>query len=582
MMKRLIALLLALTMMLSLVACGGANNDVPETTDAAVQNNDSAEGEPTAEAEPLTFNEKLAQQKAKYEGKSYTTVKATPAGDVLPDGQTVEDNLRTRFFTEVTGLTQKVEWSATSGDAFTQKANMMIATGDIPDYMEVGYDQYMELVESGLLADLTDYIDDLHPDALAAYESSDYADIDALTVNGKVYGIPKHNGLGDSAPLLWVRKDWMDKLGLEEPTCIADITTIAKAFMEGDPDGNGIDDTEGLSIRAKYTYPGSGGGVADIFANYGAIPFQWEQQEDGTMELGTLQPEALETLKLLNSWYEEGIIAEDFATVDSATYQQKVTSGKTGMFFGAWWLSWSWLTDTVMNDPECEWVAYALPKEPGQDYLSAEGDPASNGIGVISANCEDPEMIIYAINAMVQSNYNTDLAEKIQEIAVVSNLYSPIMITFLPADAIINTGVVSVKYANGEIDLDGVRELSVPSDAEYNVSIAQNAKVVADAENPYDHMTDWSNAMGYTIGMMALHNSNVQFVRSDFAGKTEAMEKNNTFLEKLVNDAYTKMIMGDTDGLTLDKYFENFVQQYMDQGGAEVYAEVQAAADAMK
>ena len=82
--------------------------------------------------------------------------------------------------------------------------------------------------------------------------------------------------------------------------------------------------------------------------------------------------------------------------------------------------------------------------------------------------------------------------------------------------------------------------------------------------------------------MMALHNSNVQFVRSDFAGKTEAMEKNNTFLEKLVNDAYTKMIMGDTDGLTLDKYFENFVQQYMDQGGAEVYAEVQAAADAMK
>ena len=135
MMKRLIALLLALTMMLSLVACGGANNDVHETTDAAVQNNDSAEGEPTAEAEPLTFNEKLAQQKAKYEGKSYTTVKATPAGDVLPDGQTVEDNLRTRFFTEVTGLTQKVEWSATSGDAFTQKANMMIATGDIPDYL---------------------------------------------------------------------------------------------------------------------------------------------------------------------------------------------------------------------------------------------------------------------------------------------------------------------------------------------------------------------------------------------------------------------------------------------------------------
>ena len=45
-----------------------------------------------------------------------------------------------------------------------------------------------------------------------------------------------------------IRKDWLAKLGLKEPQTVDDLYTIAKAFTEQDPDGNGKKDTYGLII----------------------------------------------------------------------------------------------------------------------------------------------------------------------------------------------------------------------------------------------------------------------------------------------------------------------------------------------
>ena len=44
-----------------------------------------------------------------------------------------------------------------------------------------------------------------------------------------------------------VRRDWMEKLGLEEPQNWEDFENILRAFVEDDPDGNGEDDTSGLT-----------------------------------------------------------------------------------------------------------------------------------------------------------------------------------------------------------------------------------------------------------------------------------------------------------------------------------------------
>jgi hypothetical protein len=64
-------------------------------------------------------------------------------------------------------------------------------------------------------------------------------------------------------------------------------------------------------------------------------------------------------------------------------------------------------------------------------------------------------------------------------------------------------------------------------------------------------------------------------VSTMFQGTTKSMNKYLSFLQSLESDAYIKMIMGNTDGKTIDEYFDSFVADYMAQGGAEITAEVQ-------
>ncbi len=45
---------------------------------------------------------------------------------------------------------------------------------------------------------------------------------------------------------MWIRQDWLDKLGLEAPRTWDELVQVAEAFVTQDPDGNGEDDTIGI------------------------------------------------------------------------------------------------------------------------------------------------------------------------------------------------------------------------------------------------------------------------------------------------------------------------------------------------
>ena len=60
----------------------------------------------------------------------------------------------------------------------------------------------------------------------------------------KVYAIP----FSAQANLLFIRKDWLTKLGLSEPKTWDDVMNVAKAFTTQDPDGNGKADTYGIDV----------------------------------------------------------------------------------------------------------------------------------------------------------------------------------------------------------------------------------------------------------------------------------------------------------------------------------------------
>ncbi len=71
----------------------------------------------------------------------------------------------------------------------------------------------------------------------------------ARDLTGKYQAIP----FSAQANLLFIRKDWLDKLGLQAPKTWADVQAVATAFTTGDPDGDGKADTYGLAVPGSTT-----------------------------------------------------------------------------------------------------------------------------------------------------------------------------------------------------------------------------------------------------------------------------------------------------------------------------------------
>jgi multiple sugar transport system substrate-binding protein len=77
-----------------------------------------------------------------------------------------------------------------------------------------------------------------------ADQLTDLAWKSATDLHGQAYAVP----FSAQANVLLVRKDWLDKLGLQPPKTWDDLATVAKAFTTQDPDGNGKADTYGLAV----------------------------------------------------------------------------------------------------------------------------------------------------------------------------------------------------------------------------------------------------------------------------------------------------------------------------------------------
>ena len=51
-----------------------------------------------------------------------------------------------------------------------------------------------------------------------------------------------------------IRTDWLENVGLDMPANIDELYNGGKAFQHDDPDGNGVDDTYGIFLRAGGEY----------------------------------------------------------------------------------------------------------------------------------------------------------------------------------------------------------------------------------------------------------------------------------------------------------------------------------------
>jgi putative aldouronate transport system substrate-binding protein len=284
-----------------------------------------------------------------------STIKFDPAN---PDMKSWEENRLAAAFEKEIGIKFTYKWIATDADSNLAKWNAAIATGDIPDFAMVSDNVYKLLYEADMIADMGQIFRDYASPELTAMIPENF--FTQMIIDGKMLGIPLPNKGYHSGTVLWIRKDWLDRLKLSIPKTTNDVVEIARAFKNARLGGS---DTIGI-IFSNNNHGGSkieyGDGKWSGFVNgFGAYLNYWIVR-NGKLEFSEVQPEMRTALLAMQSLYNEGLINRDFAVANAQVAQEYFSSGKAGLVYSTTWMTHSTMMSLHANDPGAE-----IMKNPG-------------------------------------------------------------------------------------------------------------------------------------------------------------------------------------------------------------------------
>ncbi|WP_158299180.1 extracellular solute-binding protein [Paenibacillus antri] len=210
---------------------------------------------------------------------------------------------------------------------YEQQLNVKIAGGSPPDAFQVNKLQMTQYAKQGLLLDLTPYLKDMPNVTPENGFTEDH--MKKGQVDGKQYSVP-YRPLIPVQTTFWVRQDWLDKLGLKAPTTLDELSAVAKAFVEEDPDGNGKKDTIGI------TGNGFEGTLGPIFAAFGVAAPGHYMIQNGQVVYSTELPATRQAIEYIKGMIGQGLIDPEFLTNSGLAHQEKGFKGQAGIVYAHW------------------------------------------------------------------------------------------------------------------------------------------------------------------------------------------------------------------------------------------------------
>ena len=243
------------------------------------------------------------------------------------------------------------------GEACNNQLNVRLAEGRPPDLFYVDRRSLARLAKQGALLDLSPYADLLQP----AMDFTGVRDSSINEYNGKLYGIARQNNAFQYT--YWARKDWLDKLGIKPPSNLEELASAAKAITEGDPDGNGKQDTYGFSGAPNTA-------LGPIFGAFGTTYPGHFYYKNGSLTNSLYDPGMKPALSYMKSLVDAGVVDPDFLSNMKQQHEVKAFQGQIGMFYYNW--------PNIINDnkvmewksinPGAEWIQLPTPQGPGGAY----------------------------------------------------------------------------------------------------------------------------------------------------------------------------------------------------------------------
>ncbi len=442
-----------------------------------------------------------------------------------------EQNETLDFLEEKFNATFDFMFVSRGSNDYQNKLNLLIASDDLPDLVQVNdYSILTTMVEMGLLIPLDDLIDKYGQEMKAIRPQECW---DPFIFDGKLYSVPNQYRTDGIIPV--IREDWLKKLNLPIPTTIEQYEDVIRAFTENDPDGNGRNDTYGISgpnVPITSTF-------LPAYLHYGVLPDQWLVKK-GELTYGSIQPEMLDALKMINKWFRAGYIDPQFPLYNREKFEEVLGQGKFGSFAS---------TEVQRLDPAFDIGLAALrDKEPESHFIAYEPIVSKDGVKRlwtndfrslgytmgISAKCENPVRLIKLLNyAASEEGYLR-----------------------------IRYGVEGVNYT---VDDDGTFRFT-PEWEDIN------KRTQAGMSIQYSNMfrREWfdraaSQEVWDGVRMFEKYGEPI----APIFVTTDADVEYGSTLSTLRNEEFTKMICS-TDETLLDKQFEEFRKAWLANGGEEV------------
>ena len=331
----------------------------------------------------------------------------------LPEGETYENNAYTRYLKKILNVQNKNIFME-SEEGYDEALNILVKDRNLPDIFLVSDRETLEeLVENDLIEDLTDVYKSCASDRIREmYEGYGDELLESGTFDGKLLALPE-TAIDHGPQLLWLRRDWIEQLGLTEPKTLEDAFSVIQAFQENrmgaerDEEPVGLVCDPGLVGTVSTSYS-----MDAIFENFGAYPEQWIRNPEGEIVYVSLTEETKNALSCLHDLYSRGILDPDFALRAQNNIRDLVVEGKCGAFFGLWWTPNNPLMDEYRQNKDADWQPYYLTSG-ARRQVEVYSTFRDNKYVVVRKGYEHPEIVMKVLSVLFDySRYEADDTEE--------------------------------------------------------------------------------------------------------------------------------------------------------------------------
>ncbi|GGG05565.1 ABC transporter substrate-binding protein [Paenibacillus albidus] len=316
-----------------------------------------------------------------------------------PAVENFDTNEFTKYFEELTNI--HVEWEIVPTSTVSEKLNLALASGDLPDVimtMNVTPEQQALYGQQGVLLPLNDYIEKYGVNTKKMFAESPLVKPTITSADGNIYALPAPNECYHCSmrQKLWIYEPWLEKLNLKMPATTGEFYEVLKAFKTQDPNGNGIADEIPFSGAPQTGQTSTlTTGVENFLMNsFTYAPYtRLYVNEEGKVDVPFNKEGWKAGLAYLNRLYKEGLMDPQALTRDAAQLVQLGENPDVPILGAASGPNQSALTQ--LNGSSGRWLEYvAVAPLKGPDGLQVtQYDPyqVAPGQFVITNKAANPE-----------------------------------------------------------------------------------------------------------------------------------------------------------------------------------------------